>query len=205
MCKLKIAEQQSGNEGYVTIESLKSEFNTEAWEDLDDEESTLYRFLNSSMFRNKAKLQKDEQIDSEILSLFALLHCPGKAQDRAEQLYQVLHEGHPSNGFTAASNKNMFRVFNKLCDLASHDLMKVCCQIEEHPQFYNDDELESMREAVDTVREEQLLESLYGARARLDDKEWIYKVSNQIKEVLNAKNLRARVLVTAQIEAIHFE
>ena len=72
----------------------------------------------------------------------------------------------------------MFRVFNKLCDLASHDLMKVCCEIEELPQFYNDDELESMREAVDTVREEQLLESLFGQRARLEDKEWIYKVSN---------------------------
>ena len=51
-----------------------------------------------------------------------------------------------------------------------------------------------MREAVDTVREEQLLESLFGQRARLEDKEWIYKVSKEIKEILNAKNLRAREL-----------
>lgn len=94
MCKLKIAEQQSGNEGYVTIDALRAEFSTDSWEDLEDEQSPLYRFLNSDMFKNKGKRQQDEQIDSEIIALFALLHCPGKVQDRAEHLYQIIHEGH---------------------------------------------------------------------------------------------------------------
>ena len=57
-----------------------------------------------------------------------------------------------------------------------------------------------MREAIDTVREEQILESLYGARARLEDKEWIYKVSNQIRDILSSKNLREKVMVAAEID-----
>ena len=60
MCKLKIAEEQSGGEGFVTNDALKTEFNTEAWEDLNEESSTLYQFLNSTTFKNIAKRHRDE-------------------------------------------------------------------------------------------------------------------------------------------------
>ena len=61
----------------------------------------------------------------------------------------------------------MLRIFEKLVALASYDLFKECCQIEVLPQFYDDDELDLMREQVETIREEQFLEDLYGIRARL--------------------------------------
>ena len=61
----------------MTIEDLKMEFKTDAWEDLDDESTTLYRFMTSTIFKNEAKKLKDEQVDVETLALFALLHCPG--------------------------------------------------------------------------------------------------------------------------------
>ena len=97
MCKLKIAEQQSGGEGFVTVEDLKTELNTDAWEDLGDESTVLYRFLTSSIFKNKTKKQKDDQIDVENLGLFALLHCPGNPQDKAEYLYSVIRHGNTEN------------------------------------------------------------------------------------------------------------
>jgi len=49
--KVKIACQQSGDEGYVTLQTLRAELKTPAWKDLDNEESTLSRFLLSSAFR----------------------------------------------------------------------------------------------------------------------------------------------------------
>ena len=49
--KVKIAEQQAGAEGYVTLETLRAELATPAWKDLEDENSTLSRFLLSPAFK----------------------------------------------------------------------------------------------------------------------------------------------------------
>ena len=53
--KVKIAEQQAGSEGYVTLETLRAELCTPAWKDLDDENSTLSRFLLSSAFKREGQ------------------------------------------------------------------------------------------------------------------------------------------------------
>lgn len=90
----------------MTIDALKAEFTSDAWADLHDDESTLYRFLNSDTFKNVIKRLRDEQIDSETLALFAILHCPGRAQDKAEHLWFVIHEGKIDQPFIAAADKN---------------------------------------------------------------------------------------------------
>ena len=71
----------------------------------------------------------------------------------------------------------MMRIFGKLCALATFDLFKQCCQINILPAFYDDDELELMRDQIESIREDQFLEELYGLRARLEDKEWIIKIA----------------------------
>ena len=59
--KVKIAEQQAGSEGYVTLETLRAELCTPAWKDLDNENSTLSRFLLSPAFKREG--QSEGQID----------------------------------------------------------------------------------------------------------------------------------------------
>ena len=53
--KVKIAEQSSGAEGYVTLKTLRQELQTPAWKDLEDENSELSRFLLSPAFKKKGQ------------------------------------------------------------------------------------------------------------------------------------------------------
>ena len=88
MCKLRIAEQNAGGEGFVTAESLRGEFSTPAWKDLDDESTLLHRIITSSAF--KSNHYREEQIDAETLALFGILHCSGSHLDKAEHLYTTI-------------------------------------------------------------------------------------------------------------------
>lgn len=53
--KVKIAEQAAGGQGFVTLESLREELKSRAWKDLDDEQSTLSKFLLSPAFKKKGQ------------------------------------------------------------------------------------------------------------------------------------------------------
>ena len=72
----------------MTIEALKAELVTPAWESIDQPNSGLYRLLKSDMFMNKKKT--GDEINSDILRIFALLHCAANANERAVRFYGVL-------------------------------------------------------------------------------------------------------------------
>ena len=53
--KVDNAAKTNGDQGYVTIDSLKQELTTPAWKDLEDPESTLCKLLSTEMFKDKQK------------------------------------------------------------------------------------------------------------------------------------------------------
>ena len=55
--KVDNAATASGNQGYVTIDTLKQELTTPAWKDLEDPESTLCKLLSTEMFKDAKKGQ----------------------------------------------------------------------------------------------------------------------------------------------------
>ena len=90
---LEAADKKCGEKGFVTIQSLSEELTTPAWEDLKNEESQLYKFLCSPIFKNQRKGHNKDEIDTEYLRIFALLHCAGKAVEKAHVYYEMLQEG----------------------------------------------------------------------------------------------------------------
>lgn len=81
----------SGGDGYVTIDSLKEELSSPAWDALHDKDSALVRILLSSAFKNAEKsITSEDHICSNTLKLFGILHCQGSFKDKAEEWYNLL-------------------------------------------------------------------------------------------------------------------
>jgi hypothetical protein len=141
--KAKIAEQQAGAEGYVTLETLRGELTTPAWADLGDENSTLSKFLLSAAFKKDG--QEADQIDCESLIIFALLNSPGKPADKAEHVYNILQDGAGTadaiHSHMTASDKDLAPFFDKLCDLTCCDLIVQADAIGAVDNEYDEDEL----------------------------------------------------------------
>ena len=117
---LESADKKCGEKGFVTIEALSDELTTPAWEDLRNEESQLYKFLCSAMFKNERKGHDKDEIDTEYLRIFALLHCAGKAADKAHVYYEMLQEGGIEKHKTISANDKDFKpLFHKMCAYSS--------------------------------------------------------------------------------------
>ena len=97
------------------------------------------------------------------------------------------------------------RIFDKVCGLVTYELFTLATSVEALPQFYMDDELESMRDQVQNIREQEFLENLFGYRSRLDNKEWQERLVSKVDWVLKPEKLRAMILEIAEIEPIHHE
>ena len=69
------AEKAAGGNGFVTIETLRAEFTSPAWEPLQDKNSVLCRILLSAPFKNPEKGTGHDQIDANFLILYGLLLC----------------------------------------------------------------------------------------------------------------------------------
>ena len=67
----------------------------------------------------------------------------------------------------------MVPFFDKLCGLACFELFTEAAAIGAVEQIYNDDDLESITFQVETVREDQYLEDVYGVSSRIENKVWM--------------------------------
>ena len=73
---IRKAEGMSGGDGYVTIDSLKEQLTSPAWDALQDKDSVLVRILLSSAFKNPEKgITSEDHICSDTLKLYGILHC----------------------------------------------------------------------------------------------------------------------------------
>ena len=73
---MRKAEKAAGGQGFVTIDTLKDQLNSPAWESLKDLNSVLCRVLLSKAFKDaKKNITEPEQISADILLLYGVLLC----------------------------------------------------------------------------------------------------------------------------------
>ena len=195
------AEVADGGEGFVTLASLRQQLNTPVWKDLDNADSTLGKILLSQYFKDEKKGHDANQISVEFLKMYALMHCVGTNMDKASAFYLILQEG----GFErhdqiSAGDKDFEPAFKKMCTLASTELFElagglgVSCP-------YDDDELENLvsDDTVEELREAKWLEEVYGATSRLENDQWLAKVSKTANWIFNPQACRAKLFEQANV------
>ena len=94
----------------------------------------------------------------------------------------------------------MEAIFEKICGLACYELFTFAEELE---QLYTEEEIEKIKEAVETVREDQYLESVFGNKAAIDKNEWLDKMNTIATWVFDTGKIRERLLDTAEIEIKH--
>ena len=60
-----------------------------------------------------------------------------------------------------------------------------------------------MLDLVETLREDQYLEDVYGPASRLETEDWVKAMCKQAKWVFDSAELRQRLLALAEIEHRH--
>jgi len=182
---LKMAHQEEGNEGFVTLKTMRNHFKTPAWSDLENENSKLARFLEGGVFLNESKGLKSNEICTQALVLFALLTCPGKIADKTEHFFNEIQEGGTAvHKQVSAGDKDMEPVFEKIVCLATWGMFVSLSG--EIGELYYEDECNSMRELVPTLLEDCFLEDVFGSASRLDTEEWVKKMVTTGKWVFDS-------------------
>ena len=124
--KVDNALKASGDSGFVTIDSLKAEFTTQAWNELKEPGSPLIKILTSPTFKNPKENHTEEQIDVDFLKLIGLFHCAGKPRDKAIAFYGILQDGGlEKHKFISAQDKDLNPIFEKMCAISSWELFEI--------------------------------------------------------------------------------
>ena len=92
-----------------------------------------------------------------------------------------------------------------MCQLVTADIFDLATQHASGASIYTEDEVEDMtkEDTMVTLREDQFLEDVYGASSRLDNDQWLAKVSKSSKWILDARDLRKKVLDAASVNPRH--
>lgn len=160
---VEAAEAAESCKGFVTLDGLENELTTRGWSVLRERESKLCKALLSETFRYKGV---QGRISKDTLLLYGILHCQDvrKLTNKSTALYELLQEGGFSHhNFIAAADKDLPKVFAKLCHLVTLDLF----DFSPVKVKYDHDEREQLAQAVDSVLENQWLEDMYGVKAKL--------------------------------------
>ena len=166
---MKMALADCGDESFVTLTALREHLKTPAWRPLEDTNSTLSKFLLSSAFKTDGL--SPDQIDTQSLTIFAILNCRGKNADKAEHFFNELQEGGTTvHKRISATDKDMIPVFEKLCALAAWDLM-TCQNVV--GELYTADDIEEMQNSAELLREDQYLEDMFGVNSNIGTEVWI--------------------------------
>lgn len=197
----KMALADCGDDGYVTLKAMRTHLKTPAWADLENETSPLSTFLLSSAFKNESKGLAQDQICTMALTLFAILHCPGKIADRTEHFFNEIQEGGTAvHSAVSAGDKDIVPVFDKLCGLASFELF-TCQKVVD--EIYTADECNQMKEDVEALREDKYLEDVFGANSRMESEDWVQAHVKAAKWIYDSAELRKRLFEISDLEARH--
>lgn len=179
---------------------------SEAWEVLNDPDSKLNKVLLSEYFKDEKKSQQPDQIDADYLRMFALIHCGGKPADKAKVLYCLLQEGGlEAHEQISAGDKDLIPVFQKMCKFVTTDIFSLAKASGDVVDIYNEDECRGLvsDDCLEIVREDQWLESVYGAQSRLENSAWLERVQKDGKWIFDPKELRAKLFAQAGYTARH--
>lgn len=204
--KIEEAHKSCGETGYVTLAALAEALPTSAWAPLKDPSSQLANILLDDAFKNPEKNQAADQIDVEILTLVALLHCSGKPIDKTRAFYCILQEGgFEAHDMISAQDKDFAPVFEKLIRLSTADVFSLAEKTGNVPRIYEEDEVKLLvsEDLIEGLREDHFLEEVYGAQSRLQNDVWVEKVSKVANWVFDACELRKKVFDSASIPMRH--
>jgi hypothetical protein len=197
--KVDEAEKAAGGNGSVTIDTLKAQFTTPAWGSLANQDSVLSKILLSDSFKNAEKGQAADQIDRDWLVCYGIIHCAGKPMDKAIAFYNILQEGGlDAHTNISAGDKDLIPVFKQMSDLLTIHAFAFA-KLGGISEKYSEDELSALGESHEIVREDQLLEDIYGASSRLENQEFLQKLCKDAVWVFSAKELRKRLLEAASL------
>jgi len=113
--------------------------------------------LLSEYFKDASKGQASDQIDSDILRMFALLHCSGKPIDKTRVFYCILQEG----GFEkheniSAGDKDLIPVMEKMCNFVTNDIFKLATVTGAAAEIYTAAEVADLtkKDNIESIRED---------------------------------------------------
>ena len=144
-------------------------------------DSDLCKLLCSNYFKDEKKGHTKEQIDTNLLRLFAILHCSGKPYDKAVGLLDIILDGgprgHEFHDYVAANDKDFAPAFEKLCAFSTWELFTSLSEIKGVKSLYDENEIESIKNQVENLRETDFLDPIYGFKSRVENKQWLNIVS----------------------------
>ena len=205
--KITEATAACGDSGFVTLKALRKILNSEAWAPLADPQSTLSKVLLSEHFKNESKGQAPDQIDSDYLRMFALLHCAGKPEEKARVFFCILQDGgFEKHDSISASDKDLIPVMNKMFHFVTSDIFTLAHVTGAVPEIYTQAETNSLTKDsnIEIIREDIWLEEIYGANSSLTSEAWVNKVKSKAsKWIFNPKEIRNKLFAQAKISPRH--
>lgn len=139
-------EQKNGG-AFVTLESMRAEFNSRAWKDLGRPKSEFSKFLLSPFFKSEGL--SEDQIDSKLLKIFALLHSPGLVEDRVDYMVKLLQAGNSKDGKHIYANDDEFAsLFTKMCRFSSSELFEHTVTIGAVKEIYDEQEISDIDDEI---------------------------------------------------------
>jgi len=174
---------------------------------LTNPESSLSKVLLSEYFKNESKGQAPDQIDSDYLRIFALLHCAGKPEEKAKVFFCILQDGgFEKHDTISASDKDLIPVMNKMFHFVTSDIFTLAHVAGGVPEIYTQAETNSLTNdsIIEAIREDDWLEEIYGANSSLTSQAWVDKVkSKEAKWIFNPKEIRNKLFEQAKISPRH--
>lgn len=102
--------------------------------------------------------------------------------------------------FISAQDKDLAPVFEKLCLLSSVHLIEFARDYSGVECPYSPSDLDKLRAAHETVREDKFLDEVYGNQSKLDNEPWLKGVVTKSNWIFDSKQLRQRVFDAAGVK-----
>ena len=151
------------------------------------------------------KDETGEEINSDLLRIFGLLHCAATPNERAVRFFGTIQEGGvEAHEYISAGDKDLAPVFEKFCEFSTWGIFAITAEIGVVDELYSEADCEAIKGEVENFQEYQFIEDIYGIQAKVTSQEWIETVTEKCKYVLDTTQLRERLFKLANIEAKHF-
>lgn len=162
------------------MEDLQKTFTSPAWILLKDPQSSVYKLFCHPCFKTKKGGNQSSAENISVLKLlvFAILHCHGDSEDRAEALYRAIQDGGPEkHAFLSATDKDIAPVFESLIKFVLTDLTRLMSDtVSIHPMDVDMDKDDELDACLEDIFEYNFLEPVFGVNSRLTFEEFVYNV-----------------------------
>ena len=147
----------------------------------------LVKTLLSPAFKNEDAGHTAEQIDTEYLKIYCIVHCAGKPVDKATELFCILQDGgFEKHEYIAAGDKDFEPTFLKLANFATLDVFRNAADAGFAQNVYTEEDCNKLiDDGVEIVRD-NFLDQVYDVHAKLLSKEWVKQVSMKANWIFNS-------------------